>query len=89
MSAASDTLKRFQDALAGRVLSGTAAYEINTALSGTGPYRHRCEQGEKLAGIYKDRLQRIVDDMITRGVVASTSLLTPHQQKALQKRRPA
>ena len=83
---AGDTLKRFQDALAGRTLSGIAAYEINAALCSVGPYRSLCNQGDKMPGIYKDRLQVIVDKMIADGVVASTSLLTPHQ-KAAQSRR--
>ena len=82
---ASDTLKRFQNALRGARLSGTAAHEINMALSALGPYRSFCSMDEKLPGIYKDRLQAIVDDMLARGVVPSTSLLTPLQRKAMQK----
>lgn len=82
----SDTLKRFQDALKGRRLSGIAAYEINAALCGVGPYRNFCEQDEKMPGIYKDRLQQIVDRMIANVVVASESLLTPHQKAAIQRR---
>lgn len=79
---AGDMLKRFQDALKGRKLSWIAASEINTALCGTGPYRYLCSGEQKMPGIYKDRLQAIVDKMIADGVVASKSLLTPHQEKA-------
>lgn len=79
-------LKRFHDALRGRRLSGIAAYQINQALCGAGPYREHCSQDEKLPGIHKERLQQIVQDMEQRGVVAPYSLLTPCQQKALQKK---
>jgi len=82
----SDMLKRFNDALAGRTLSGTAAFQINDALSKGGPYRHLCEQGEKLQGIYKLRLQQIVDQMVADGVIASKSLLTAHQRRSLHRR---
>lgn len=82
---AGDTLKRFQDALKGRRLSGRAAHEINAALCGAGPYRNLCSQDEKLPGIYKDRLQAIIDQMIAKGVVASTSLLTTCQKAALKR----
>lgn len=85
----SDTLKRFQDALKGRRLSGTAAHEINMALCGVGPYRNYCQQDEKMPGIYKDRLQAIVDQMIANGVVASKCLLTPLQKAAIKQRRVA
>lgn len=85
---AGDTLKRFQDALAGRRLSGAAAHEINVALCEDGPYRSICEQGDKMPGIYKNRLQLVVDQMIANGVVASKSLLT-RCQKAAQRRRVA
>ena len=81
-------VKRFQDALKGRTLSGLVAREINCALCPVGPYRNYCEQGDKMPGIYKERLQVVVDRMIADGVVASTSLLTPHQ-KAAQQRRSA
>lgn len=80
-------LKHFQDALAGRVLSGIAAHEINVALCGDGPYRHYCEQGEKLPGIYKERLHTIADAMVARGVVPSASLLTEHQRRAIERRK--
>ena len=86
MSETSKTLKRFQGALAGHILSGTAAYEINTALCEGRPYKHFCEQGEKLPGIHKDTLQRIVDRMMADGVKPAASLLTAHQKQALRRR---
>lgn len=80
-------LKHFQDALAGRRLSYSAAHDINSALSGDGPYRRLCDGEEKLPEIHRAALQAIVDRMIADGVVASTSLLTPHQAAALKKRK--
>ena len=79
----SEKLKRFQDALKGRRLSGIAAHQINVALRGEGPYRELCSQEDKLPGIYKERLQNVVDCMISSGVKASASLLTQHQKKAV------
>ena len=79
------TLKRFQDAISGRKLSGTASHNINSALSGDGPYSRFCDGDEKLPGIHRAALQAIVDRMIADGVVASTSLLTPRQAAALKK----
>jgi len=80
-----DTLKRFQNALRGARLSGTAAHQINQALCSGRPYKHLCNQDEKLPGIWKQQLQEIVDEAIASGVTPSASLLTPHQQKALRK----
>lgn len=82
-----DTLKRFQSALRGARLSGTAAHQINETLCAGGPYEHLCEQGEKLPGIYKLKLQQVVDEALARGVRPSASLLTPCQRKAIQMRR--
>ena len=79
-------LKRFQDALAGRRLSGVAAHQINEALCEGRPYRHLCEQDEKLQGILRERLQEVVDRMTEDGVTPAASLLTPHQQKATERR---
>jgi hypothetical protein len=84
-----DTLKRLQDALKGRTLSGTAAYEINKLLCEGLPYKNFCDQGDKLAGRFKNDLQAIVDNAIAAGVVPAKSLLTAHQKAAIKKRRTA
>jgi hypothetical protein len=81
-----NVLKRFQDALRGGRLSGTAAHDINSALCAGHAYRHYCEQGDKLPGIHKADLQAIVDRMIAEGIKPSKSLLSPHQKAALKKR---
>jgi hypothetical protein len=89
MSVKGVTLKRLQDALRGRKLSGIAAYEINRLICGTRSYRSHVSQGDKLPGIHKQPVQAAVDRMIAEGVVAATSLLTPAQKAAIEKRRHA
>jgi hypothetical protein len=84
-----DTLKRLQDALKGRMLSGTAAHEINKLLCEGRPYKNFCDQGDKLAGRFKEEIQAIVDGAIAEGVVPAKSLLTAHQKAAVKKRRLA
>jgi len=84
-----DTLKRLQDALRGRTLSGTAAYEINTIICGDKPYRSHVEQGDKLPGIFRAAVQEAADRMIADGVIASISLLSRAQKNAIAKRRLA
>lgn len=83
----SQTLKRFQDALRGRVLSGTAAYEINEALCEGRPYKQLCDMGEKLPGRLKIELQVVVDRMLAEGIKPAMSLLTPHQKRAIERRK--
>jgi hypothetical protein len=84
-----DTLKRLQDALKGRVLSGTAAYEINKLLCEGRPYKNFCDQGDKLPGRFKNDIQIVDDDAIAAGVVPAKSLLTSCQRAAIEKRRNA
>jgi hypothetical protein len=86
---ARDTLKRLQDALKGRVLSGTAAYEINKLLCEGRPYKNFCDQGDKLPGRFKNEIQTIVDGAIAAGVVPAKSLLTACQRAAIKKRGSA
>jgi hypothetical protein len=81
MTDESVTLKHFEDAIAGRRLSGTMAYEINEAIGSD------YEGGDKLEQPYKNKLAKVALAMIQRGVMPAKSLLTEHQKLAIEMRR--
>lgn len=86
----SQKLKRFEDALHGRRLSGTMAQQINDAVGSRIPsLSAACQQGDKLPTAVRVPLRQICFEMREQGIVPAKSLLTEHQKKAIERGRKA
>jgi ParB family transcriptional regulator, chromosome partitioning protein len=79
-------LKRFEDAISGRKLSGVAAHQITEALHGFGRLNGYSE-GEKLGTRSKRALQDVCNELRARGIVPAETLLTECQQTAITRRK--